>query len=81
MEKISEHMGGDLGKAHSWIFNSGGTLAALDIDFVNNKAWNGTASSIASLLTCSRASYEIGQATSQRYFLLTDQRKQLTSRT
>lgn len=41
----------------SWILRSGALLATIDIDFVNNLAWNADAlTSIASLLACSRAS-------------------------
>jgi hypothetical protein len=39
-----------------WALSSGGVQATLDIDFVNNLAKNGTAApTIASLLTCTRA--------------------------
>ena len=44
----------------SWVLHPGGNYATLDIDFVNNRAYNSagalTTPSIASLLTCSRAS-------------------------
>lgn len=41
----------------NWVLSSGGVLADLDIDFVHDRAWSGGAEvSIASLLTCSRAS-------------------------
>lgn len=45
------------GGAPSWVLRGAGVAATLDIDFVNNQAWNSPASaSIASLLTCTRAS-------------------------
>jgi hypothetical protein len=39
-----------------WILRGGGRVANLDIDFVNNRAWNNGPAFIASLLTCTRAS-------------------------
>lgn len=41
----------------AWVLSSGGVPATLDIDFINDRAWNNSALvSIASLLSCSRAS-------------------------
>lgn len=41
----------------AWVLVSGDTSAAMDIDFVNNRAWRSpTAVSIASLIACARAS-------------------------
>lgn len=41
----------------AWVLRADGVVADLDIDFVNDLAWNNSALvSIASLLTCSRAS-------------------------
>ena len=40
----------------AWLLSVGGTPATLDIDFVNDLAYNAGPTSIASLLTCSRAS-------------------------
>jgi len=40
----------------SWVLQSGGVNANLDLDFVNNRAWNNGGTTIASLLTCTRAS-------------------------
>lgn len=45
-----------VGGPPGWVLRSAGLPATLDIDFVNNLAWNDGASSIASLLACSRAS-------------------------
>lgn len=42
--------------APAWLLSAGGTRASLDIDFVNDLAYNGSLVSIASLLSCSRAS-------------------------
>jgi hypothetical protein len=42
--------------APAWVLTSGATAASLDIDFVNDLAWNNAASTIVDLLTCSRAS-------------------------
>src|SRR5688572_8607654 len=40
-----------------WVITSGANIPVLDIDFVNNRAYNAPFSvSIASLLTCTRAS-------------------------
>lgn len=39
----------------SWVLTAGGVNASLDIDFVNDLAFNSSTSSIASLLTCTRA--------------------------
>jgi len=44
------------GSGSAWVLSSGGTQANLDIDFVNDRAWNGSIVSIPSLLTCTRAS-------------------------
>lgn len=39
-----------------WQLSSGGTLATLDIDFVNDRAWNaGASATVGSLLACARA--------------------------
>jgi Concanavalin A-like lectin/glucanases superfamily len=38
-----------------WVLASGGVRATLDIDFVNNRAYNSGMSSIASLLSCARS--------------------------
>ncbi len=40
----------------SWLLSAGGVPATLDIDFVNDLAYNAGTSSIASLLSCTRAS-------------------------
>jgi len=41
----------------SWVLTAGGTAANLDVDFVNNRAWNlGATTSISTLLSCTRAS-------------------------
>lgn len=40
----------------AWVLTSGASVATMDIDFVNDRAWNDEAEvSIASLLACSRA--------------------------
>ncbi len=49
-------LGGGSAALADWVLTAGGTPATLDIDFVNNRAWNSPATpSIASLLTCARA--------------------------
>lgn len=40
----------------SWVLTAGGVAASLDIDFVNDQAYNSGPTSIASLLSCTRAS-------------------------
>ncbi len=50
-------LGGGGASLANWVLTAGGVPATLDIDFVNNRAWNSPATpSIASLLTCTRAS-------------------------
>lgn len=40
----------------SWVLSAGGVAASLDIDFVNNRAWSSGHTSVAALLSCTRAS-------------------------
>jgi hypothetical protein len=40
----------------AWLLSSGATLATLDIDLVNDRAYNSGSTTVASLLTCTRAS-------------------------
>src|SRR5678815_4939858 len=47
---------GGTGGGAAWVLAPGGVLATLDIDFVNNRAWNSpNYVPISSLLTCTRA--------------------------
>lgn len=46
---------GKSGRSSSWVLSGSGTLADLDLDFVNNRGWQGLLASPASLVTCTRA--------------------------
>lgn len=60
MLRIPPYRYGDvaaLGGAPSWVLRSGGVAATMDIDFLNDRVWNGGAlSTVAAMLACSRAS-------------------------
>lgn len=52
---IWKDIGGTGGGGASWVLAPGGVVATLDIDFVNNRAWNNGLTTIPTLLTCTRA--------------------------
>lgn len=52
---IWKDIGGTGGGGSSWVLAPGNVVATLDIDFVNNRAWNNGLTTISSLLSCTRA--------------------------
>lgn len=46
---------GKPGKSSTWVLDGDGIKADVDLDFVNNRGWQGRIASLASLVTCTRS--------------------------